>query len=96
MTDEHISNDRRFAFERWAADRQGWDTETGAPGIALFNNAVQVWAISQMRPVSVADAARAFNIAPERVVEAVEEHYWMFLEGSPGDYENLMIEHEGE
>lgn len=86
----------KFSFANWADERTGWDTETGAPGIALFNNAIQVWAVAQQRPVSVADAARAFNVSPERIVEAVEEHYWMFLEGIPGDYEYLMIEHEGE
>lgn len=92
----HIPNDRRFSFEKWADEQTEWDTDTGAPGIELFGDAVQVWSVSQLRPTSVADAARAFNIAPERIVEAVEEHYWMLLDGPADDYERLMIEHEGE
>lgn len=85
-----------FTFAEWADQALGWDDETGAPGISLFNNAVQVWAVAQQRSVSVAEAARAFNISPERIVEAVKEHYWMYLDGPPDDYEHLMIEHEGE
>lgn len=68
----------------------------GAPGISTFGSAVQVWAIAQQRDVSVADVARAFNIAPERVVEAIEEHYWMDLDGSAGDHEHVIIQNEGE
>lgn len=90
------ANDRPFSFDNWAEEADGWDTETGAPGIILFGDALQVWSISQNHPVSVADAARAFNISPARIVEAVEDHHWMLLVGPRHDYERLMIEHDGE
>lgn len=83
-------------FDKWAADDEAWDTETGAPGIVLFGNALQVWSLMQRHPVSVADASRAFNLSAARIIEAVEDHYWMLLTGPRDDYERLMIEHDGE
>ena len=86
-----------YEFDEWGAARDAWDLDTGAPGIGLFGNAVQVWAVMQnRRQVSVAEAARAFNVPPERIVEAVEEHSWMFLSGSDFDPAARFIEHEGE
>lgn len=87
---------KRYEFDAWAAEPDDWDQETGAPGIALFNSAVQVWSALQDRPTSVAEAALAFNVTPQRIVEAVERHYWMFLDGPADDFTQLMIEHEGE
>lgn len=78
-----------FKFADWASERTGWDEETGAPGIVLFGNAVQVWSWMQDRPTTVAEAARAFNVAEGRIMQAVHAHYWMFLDGD-------VIEHEGE
>lgn len=76
-------------FAQWAQERTGWDQETGAPGIALFNNAVQVWSVMQGRPTTVAEAAQAFQVPESRIIEAVNEHYWMYLDGD-------VIEHDGE
>jgi hypothetical protein len=83
-------------FNRWAAEDDRWDQDTGAPGISLFGNAVQVWSTMQSEAVSVAAAARAFNVEPSRIIEAVNAHYWMFLSGPEDDYARLMIEDEGE
>lgn len=86
-----------YAIERWGAEDDTWNLETGHhPGIHLVANAIQAWACFQEGPTSVADAARVFNIEPIRVIEAIEAHYWMFLEGPRDDYTHLMIEHEGE
>jgi hypothetical protein len=85
-----------FEFDRWADDDNGWDGWCSAPGIALFGNAIQVWAICNGGMSSVADAARVFNCDPARIIEAVDSHYWMFLSGPHDDYARLMIEHEGE
>jgi hypothetical protein len=46
--------------------------------------------------MSVAEAARVFNVDPARVIEAVEIHSWMYLSGPHDDYTRLMIEHDGE
>jgi hypothetical protein len=81
-------------FAEWASERTGWDEETGAPGIALFNNAVQVWSVMQGRPTTTAEAARVFNVPEKRIIEAVDEHYWMFIERH--DDGSMTIEHEGE
>jgi hypothetical protein len=85
-------------FDRWADDEIGWDQDTGAPGITLLGNALQVWSLMQDvgEEISVADAAAAFKVAPARIVEAVEDHFWMYLEGPRDAFEKLMICHEGE
>lgn len=78
-------------------DAEEWDQKTGAPGIGLFSTAVQVWAICQDRlDISVADAAKTFNVEPYLIIQAVEYHPWMFLTGPCDDYAKLLIEHEGE
>lgn len=67
-----------------------WDENTGKPTVAFFGNALQVWSIMQEHPreeyrlagrraPTVADAAKAFNCPPAMVIEAVLNHYWMFL-----------------
>ena len=84
---------------KWSDD-DDWDYETGAPKISHFSNAVQVWSILQERPTTIADAALAFNVPTERIYEAVEEHYWMFVGGDGEDASKNpvtdTIEHEGE
>ena len=67
-----------------------WDTDTGQPTVVHFSNAVQVWAWAQGRTVTVAEAAKAFNVAAELIREAVEWHCWMFLGADD------TIQHEGE
>lgn len=90
-----------YAIERWGADDDGWNLETGGhPGIALVGNAIQVWVTFQDAPgdgsVSVAQAAAAFNIEPIRAIEAVQQHHWMYLVGPHDDYTRLMIFLDGE
>lgn len=91
-----ITRGAPFRFDDWASDQQGCDMETGAPGIGSFANALQVWAVYQVEPVSVATAAAVFNIEPRRIIEAVEWHHYMLLSGPHDDYTRLMIEHDGE
>ena len=73
----------------FAADDEGYAEDSGLLGITLFSNAVQVWSVVQKRPTTVAEAALAFNATPEAIRQAVEHHYWMFLDGD-------VIGHEGE
>jgi hypothetical protein len=66
-----------------------WDFESGSPSLNLFANAIQVWSVLQGRPVTVHDAGLAFNATPDVIRQAVEHHYFMFLDGDT-------IEHDGE
>lgn len=62
---------------------------SGLPGVGIFARAVQVWSMAQDRPTTVEEAALAFNVRPELIVQAVEHHGWMsIIDG--------VIEHEGE
>lgn len=81
-----------FKIDRWSDE--GW--ESGAPSLEMMTTALQVWSFLQQRPTSVAEAARVFNIEARRIVEAVNDNYWMFLRGPANDFAQLMIEHEGE
>lgn len=87
---------KRYDWETWSEQIDEWDQETGAPGIIQLGSAIQLWGLFQNRPASVADAAAAFNCDPARVIEAVEEHWWTYLDGPRDDYSRLMIEHDGE
>ncbi len=82
----------------WAADIAGWDQENGAPGIGLFGNAIQVWAIFQgpHHTVSVAEAAKAFNCDPQRIIQAVNDHSYMYLCGDSAKPLEQTIEHDGD
>lgn len=66
-----------------------WCSETGKPSVSLFGNALQVWSSFQGENATVEKAANAFNCPEEMVRIAVQEHYWLFLDGN-------LIEHEGE
>lgn len=74
---------------------QHWDQETGRPTISHFSGAVQVFAV-QNHPCSVHTAAAAFKVDPAVIVEVVEFHPWMYVDGPHGDFNKMMIEHEGE
>lgn len=87
----------RFDFERWAHEElKTWDQDTGAPTIHHFGNALQVWSMFQNRDTSVAEAAKAFNCDPLRIIEAAQDHEWLFLSGPGDDYTRLLIQHDGE
>lgn len=70
-----------------------WDTNTGLPTRDHFAGAVQVWSVAQNRPTTIGEAAKAFNVAPALIREAVDGHYWMMVDG---DGDDAMICHEGE
>ena len=75
----------------------GWDSNTGKPGLGLFGNAIQVWSSQnwKSRP-TVASAAATFNCTAQEIIDAVEAHHWMYLEGPSDDPGRMTIEHEGE
>lgn len=68
-----------------------FEAEDGIAGLRAeqFSAALSCWAWMQMRPVTVNEAAATFNVAPNIVTAAVENHPWMYLAGD-------MIEHDGE
>lgn len=81
----------------FGSDADSWNhDEDGRPGIDLFASAVQVWAIMNGEGVTVAEAAKVFSCAPQMIVEAVEHHYWMMIEGPDDDFSKMIIAHEGE
>jgi hypothetical protein len=107
MTTKSERKPRKKLFRpKWNDDDEGnWNPDTGAIGIMLFANSVQVWSAAQMRETSVAEAAGVFNCDPRIIIEAVEAHPWLFFAGrssaepsfaTDDDYSKLFIEHEGE
>lgn len=81
--------------EKWG--QNGWDQDTGAPSIGLLGTAIQCWAILQNRiNVTVAEAARAFNVPTTTIRAAVEDHPWMYLEGPDDTPDRQIIGHDGE
>jgi hypothetical protein len=91
-----VTDRQPFRFD-WPADETSWDMRTGAPGIILVANAIQVWSSFQPgEKASVAEAARAFNIEPIKVIEACDSHHYLYLEGPRDDYARLFIGHDGE
>ena len=69
----------------------------GRPTLMTLANAVQCWALSQgRREVTFGEAALAFNIAPERVAQAVELHCWLFTLDTDRPLVERRIGHEGE
>lgn len=86
-----------YAWDDWADDGTDWDAETGAPSKPHFAGVVQTYALMQQRDhVTVEEIATALNVQPRRVIEAVEWHYWMFLEGPDDQPLKQWIYHEGE
>jgi hypothetical protein len=86
--------------EYFGQDDDSWNHEDdGKVGVSLFGNAVQVWAIFNANagnPTSVADAAVAFAVHPVMIIEAINDHAWMFITGPDDDFTKMQIEHEGE
>jgi len=73
------------------------DDGTGIPDVGDVGNAIQIWSLFQpgLRQ-SVRQAAEAFNIDDAQVRQAVEAHYWMYLNGPADDPHQQFIEHDGE
>ena len=70
-------------------EHEKWEMDTGKPTCSFFGSALQVWSCLQGRPTTVNEAALTFNVPPELIRQAVEDHSWMFLSGDE-------IEHDGE
>jgi hypothetical protein len=85
-----------YKISQWAENERGWGTDTGNPGIMLVANAVQAWSLFQEGGVTVAQAARVFNLDAKDIRAAVEAHPWMFLHGGNEDDDSTYIEHDGE
>lgn len=67
--------------------------------IGTLGTALQVWSALQdqrWEGQTVGAAALAFHLAPAPIIEAVEGHFWMYLDGDRADPANLTIEHDGE
>ena len=73
-----------------------WDHETGKPRVGLLGKAVQVWSGMQPKKTSIAKAAKVFNCSVEEIIDAVEFHPYMEIEGSDDDFDKMYIFHEGE
>jgi len=59
------------------------------PSVTTGGSALQMWSCCQGRTTTLQEAALAFNATPAVIRQAVESHYWMFLDG-----DNIL--HEGE
>ncbi len=96
MTSSQMA-ETRWQDEPFGEDDEGWNLDgSGRVGLMTFANAVQVWATYQDRPCSIKDAAEAFNCRPQKILDAVEGHPWLFVSGPDDDHAKMMIEHEGE
>jgi hypothetical protein len=72
------------------------DAETG---VCLYDigRAIMIWSVMNYgRPLSVAEAAMAFNTPTAIVRDAVEENRWTFLTGDETDPQKEFIEVDGE
>jgi hypothetical protein len=62
-----------------------------------LGNAIQCWSLCKLtstdRMVSVAEAATTFCLPPERIIAAVNNHPWLYLDG---DGVTAKIGHDGE
>ncbi|WP_336802389.1 hypothetical protein [Kaistia sp. MMO-174] len=74
------------------------DSDEGGLSIADFCQSVATWSCMQLRSVSVAEAALAFNTTPDVVQHAINEHggFYLYLIGDDADPTEQFIEHDGE
>ncbi len=95
-----------YKIDRWAENEDGWDTDTGNPGIMYVANAIQAWSTFQKKETTIAEASQVFNLDPKDVRAAIETHPWMYLSPAPHAPNGIgtldlpddcvTIEHEGE
>lgn len=79
------------------ADSWNIDDETGpAVGIDLLGSALGVWSFLQDRDITVREAASAFRCTDQMIQQAVQNDYWMYLDGPDDDPTQQTIQHEGE
>jgi len=94
-----LSDERHPFFgpneDDWNLDSD--DDDYGKPGVGIVAEAISVWATLQNKPVTLGDAAHAFQMPVEAVAQCVEFHPWMFFVGDENTpIDQLIIEHEGE
>lgn len=81
-------------------DRDQIETDNdAASGVRLHDigRAIMIWSVMNYgRPLSVAEAAMAFNTTTAIVRDAVEEDRWAFLTGDETDPQKEFIEVDGE
>ena len=68
-------------------------------GFGTLGTALQVWSSLQTSGCegqAVGAAALAFHLSPALIIEAVEKHHWMYLDGDRADPAAMLIEHDGE
>ena len=70
-----------FGTVPWASDPEGWDPETGMPGILATGRAIQIWMVlvAGSDPVWVPRIASTFCLPADRIREAVVEHPFLAL-----------------
>lgn len=87
------------AFTAFGEDDHSWNADTDCnPGICLVALAIQVWAVCRAAigiSSSIGEAAMTFNLPMAMIVQAVEHHQFMHLEG-PADDPASTIGHDGE
>jgi len=91
MTDQ--TNSRLYAG---AVFPDEWDQDEGIPDVNSVAIAIQVWSMFQTETCTVRQAAIAFNVDDAQIRQAVEAHYWMFIDGPDDDPTKQTIELEGE
>ena len=80
-------------------DRSMFASEGDDAGIFIdgLGRALVTWVAMQDRsPVTVAEAALAFNTTPEIIREAVEEAMWIGVEGPDDDPSKQRLELDGD
>lgn len=101
LDDTKPLSDQRHPFfgpneDDWNLDLDLEDDDRGKPGVGIVASAISVWS-SLNGNTTLGDAATAFKMPVEAVVQCVEYHPWMYFIGdekTPLEY--LVIEHEGE
>jgi hypothetical protein len=74
-----------------------WDQDEGHPDINSVALAIQIW--TMFNPPyrhSVRKVGEVFNLDDAQVRQAVEAHYWMYLDGPDDNPHQQFIEHDGE
>jgi len=73
-----------------------WDQDEGNPDIGAVAQAIQVWDMFNPGEHTVREIGEVFNLDDAQVRQAVEAHYWMYLDGPDDDPTKQIVQHEGE
>lgn len=66
--------------EPWARDDFAGENDGDGVTMSDFTAALSVWAWMNQRDITVAEAALAFNVSPDLVIEVVEASESMFFD----------------